>query len=122
MAADLGTKPAAVNRKAAMRTKQLSILCPVHNEELVIRLFYGRIRPVLEKLAEYYTVHLLFLDNASTDRSSQQIEKIRESWPATYLITLSETSATTLRLRAGREMPLGISSCSSTSTAKIHLK
>ncbi len=53
MAADLGTKPAAVNRKAAMRTKQLSILCPVHNVELVLRLFYGRIRPVLEKLAEF---------------------------------------------------------------------
>src|SRR6266851_4248621 len=89
MAADLWTKPAAVNRKAAMRTKQLSILCPVHNEEHVIPLFYGRIRPVLEKLSECYMVHLLFLDNASTNRSSHEIEKIRESWPATYLITMS---------------------------------
>ncbi len=89
MAADLWTKPAAVNRKAAMRTKQLSILCPVYNEEHVIPLFYGRIRPVLEKLSECYMVHLLFLDNASTDRSSHEIEKIRESWPATYLITMS---------------------------------
>src|ERR1700687_621082 len=89
MAADAGTDRAAVNRKAAMKTQQLSILCPVHNEEHVIPLFYGRIRPVMEKLAEAYTVHLLFLDNASIDRSAQQIEKIRESWPATYLITMS---------------------------------
>src|SRR6266581_3758825 len=89
MAVDLWTKPAAVDRKAAMRSKQLSILCPVYNEEHVIPLFYGRIRPVVEKLSECYMVHLLFLDNASTDRSSHEIEKIRESWPATYLITMS---------------------------------
>ena len=88
-AADAGTDCAAVNHKAAMKTQQLTILCPVHNEERVIPLFYGRIRPVMEKLAESYTVHLLFLDNASIDRSAQQIEKIRESWPATYLITMS---------------------------------
>jgi glycosyltransferase involved in cell wall biosynthesis len=89
MAANVGTDPAAMNRKAATKAQQLTILCPVHNEEQVIPLFYGRIHPVLEKLAESYTVHLLFLDNASTDRSAQQIERIREAWPATYLITMS---------------------------------
>jgi glycosyltransferase involved in cell wall biosynthesis len=89
MAADSGTDTAAVNRMAALKTQQLSILCPVHNEELTIPLFYGRIRPVLERLAESYTVHLVFLDNASTDRSAEQIEKIRESWPATYVIAMS---------------------------------
>ena len=72
-----------------MKKQQLCILCPVHNEEHVIPLFYGRIRPVLDKLAESYTVHLVFLDNASTDRSAQQIEKIKESWTATYCITMS---------------------------------
>jgi glycosyltransferase involved in cell wall biosynthesis len=89
MAADLETESAAMNRKAAMQTQQLSIICPVYNEEHVIPLFFGRIHPVMEKLAECYAVHLLFLDNASTDRSAQQIEKIRESWPATYVITMS---------------------------------
>jgi glycosyltransferase involved in cell wall biosynthesis len=89
MAADSGPDTAAVNRMAALKTQQLSILCPVHNEELTIPLFYGRIRPVMEKLAESYTVHLVFLDNASTDRSAEQIEKIRESWPATYVIAMS---------------------------------
>src|SRR6202022_1264305 len=89
MAADSGTDTAAVNRMAALKTQQLSNLCPVHNEEHLIPLFSGRIRPVLEKLAECYTVHLVFLDNASTDRSAQRIEKIRESWPATYVITMS---------------------------------
>jgi glycosyltransferase involved in cell wall biosynthesis len=89
MPAEEETDPSATNRKGAMKTQQLTILCPVHNEEQVIPLFYGRIRPVLETLAHSYTVDLLFLDNASTDRSAQQIEKIREAWPATYLITMS---------------------------------
>jgi glycosyltransferase involved in cell wall biosynthesis len=89
MPADAGTDPSALSRKMTTKTQQLSILCPVHNEEHVIPLFYGRIRPVMEKLAESYAVHLLFLDNASTDRSAQEIGKIRESWPATYLITMS---------------------------------
>jgi polyisoprenyl-phosphate glycosyltransferase len=89
MAANKGIDPAAVDCKTQMKIQQLTILCPVHNEEHVIPLFYGRIRPIMDKLAESYTVHLLFLDNASIDRSSLQVEKIRESWPTTYLITMS---------------------------------
>lgn len=72
-----------------MRPQTLTILCPVYNEEQVIPLFFGRIRPVMEKLAPRYHVQLLFLNNASTDQSAQEIEHIREIWPATYLITMS---------------------------------
>jgi glycosyltransferase involved in cell wall biosynthesis len=72
-----------------METPLITILCPVYNEEPVIPLFWTRIRPVVEKLSERYVVHLLFLDNASTDRSADEIAKVRESWPATYLITMS---------------------------------
>jgi dolichol-phosphate mannosyltransferase len=79
----------AAHREEAMATQQLSILCPVHNEERAIPLFFERIRPVLYKLSEHYVVHLIFLNNASTDQSSQQILKIREFWPATYVITIS---------------------------------
>jgi polyisoprenyl-phosphate glycosyltransferase len=75
--------------KVSMKTRQLSIICPIYNEESVIPLFYGRVLPVMEKLSEGYKVHLLFLNNASTDESMQQIEKIRQSWPATYVITMS---------------------------------
>jgi glycosyltransferase involved in cell wall biosynthesis len=72
-----------------MEAPVITILCPVYNEGGVIPLFYGRIRPVIEKLSKRYEVHLLFLNNASTDESIQQIEKIRESWPSTFLVTLS---------------------------------
>jgi glycosyltransferase involved in cell wall biosynthesis len=89
MPVGLDAESVARNRQSAMGTQQLSILCPVHNEERTIPLFFDRIRPILCKLSERYVVHLIFLDNASTDQSSQQILKIRESWPATYLLTMS---------------------------------
>jgi len=73
-----------------MRSQILTILCPVHNEQQVIPLFFGRIRPVIERLAPRYQVHLVFLNNASTDRSAQEIENIRDIWPATYIITMSK--------------------------------
>src|SRR5271154_2658072 len=86
---DLDAESAAATRKASIGTLRLSILCPVHNEEQVIPLFFERIHPVLKKLSEHYTVDLIFLNNASTDRTLQQIEKISESWPATYVLTMS---------------------------------
>src|ERR1043166_6956359 len=68
----------------------LTILCPVYNEERSIPLFFKRLRPVIETLAGRYTVHLLFLNNASTDSTVQEIERVRASWPETYLITMSK--------------------------------
>ena len=90
-----------------METQQLSILCPVYNEDRVIPLFFERIRPVMEKLAERYTVHLLFLNNASTDQSAQQIAKIRESWPATYVITMSRNAGYHASLECGLRNAIG---------------
>jgi len=72
-----------------MEAPLITILCPVYNEDRVVPLFFERIQPVIEKLAEHYMVHLLFLNNASRDRTPQQIEKIKEVWPSTYLITMS---------------------------------
>lgn len=72
-----------------MEPLRITILCPVWNEENVIPLFFTRIRPVLEKLSERYVVDLLFLNNASTDGTSQEIERVRELWTSTYVITMS---------------------------------
>jgi polyisoprenyl-phosphate glycosyltransferase len=72
-----------------MEAPLITILCPVYNEDRVVPLFFERIQPVMEKLSEHYAVHLVFLNNASRDRTAQQIEKVREVWPSTYLITMS---------------------------------
>ena len=84
-----------------MEAPLITILCPVYNEERVIPLFWERIRPVMENLSEHYKVHLLFLDNASTDHSAQEIAKIRESWTATYVITMSRNVSYHASLECG---------------------
>jgi dolichol-phosphate mannosyltransferase len=67
----------------------LTILCPVYNEERAVPLFFARIRPVMETLAKRYQVHLLFLNNASTDQTEKEIQRVRESWSMTYVLTTS---------------------------------
>src|ERR1700691_5963865 len=56
----------------------LAILCPVYNEEEAIPLFFGRLQPVAAGLAERYLVRLVFLNNASHDRTMELIEEIRQ--------------------------------------------
>jgi polyisoprenyl-phosphate glycosyltransferase len=85
----------------------ITILCPVYNEDRVVPLFFARIRPVIEKLAEHYAVHLLFLNNASNDRTAQQVEKIREIWGATYLITMSRNVGYHASLECGLKNAVG---------------
>jgi dolichol-phosphate mannosyltransferase len=74
---------------AEAKLQQLSIICPVFNEERVIPLFFERIKPVIERLSARYSVELLFLNNASTDGTYPIIEALREEHPFVFVITLS---------------------------------
>ena len=85
-----------------MKAPQLfTILCPVYNEQHVIPLFFARIQPVLEKLSETYTVHLVFLNNSSSDHTLEQIENVRKSWAATYVISMSRNVGYQASLECG---------------------
>jgi SAM-dependent methyltransferase len=90
-----------MDRKVLERPLILTILCPVHNEERVIPLFFERIRPVMEKLSERHEVHLLFLDNASSDQTGVEIEKVKELWQTTYIITMSRNVGYHASLQCG---------------------
>lgn len=68
---------------------QLTIICPVFNEEKVIPLFFARALPVIEVLTARFQVDLLFLNNASTDGTYQAIEKLRQEYSFVYVISLS---------------------------------
>lgn len=67
----------------------LTVIIPVFNEAEVIPLFFSRIQPVLDKIEENYRVNLLFLNNASTDKSFEVISEIRKSSNFVHLITMS---------------------------------
>lgn len=69
--------------------KKIAILCPVYNEEQTIGLFYKEIKPIIDSLCDRYSVDLVFLNNASTDNTLAEIDKVRQLWSQTYVITMS---------------------------------
>ena len=89
MAVEFIPKPSTTPNRPARPRESLVILCPVYNEERVIPLFFTRMRPVMETLSQRYSVQLVFLNNRSTDGTCKEIEKLRESWRETYVLTMS---------------------------------
>ena len=68
---------------------RLTVICPVFNEERALQLFFERALPVFSALSKSYSVDLLFLNNASTDATYQEIQKLRRKYDFIYVITLS---------------------------------
>ncbi len=68
---------------------RLTVICPVFNEERVVPLFFGRAHPVIERLSERYDVHLVFMNNASTDETLSAILSLRNQNPWVHAISLS---------------------------------
>lgn len=87
--------------------KHLTIICPVHNEEKVVPLFFERALPVIKELSARYRVDLLFLNNASTDGTYQTIQKLRLEYPFVYVITLSSNVGSICSLECGVRNALG---------------
>jgi glycosyltransferase involved in cell wall biosynthesis len=69
--------------------KRITIICPVHNEALVIPLFFERINVVINMLTSRYQVQLLFINNASTDATLVVLKELSNSYPFIFFISLS---------------------------------
>jgi polyisoprenyl-phosphate glycosyltransferase len=80
---------AEILRMTSLSRPVLAIVCPVYNEEAVVPLFVDRILPILEALAVRFVLRLVFLNNASTDRTEEKIEDVRNRWPETFVISMS---------------------------------
>lgn len=79
----------------------LAIICPVYNEEAVIPLFFGRLRPIMDALAGRYLIRLVFLNNASADRTLEKITALRDAWAETYVISMSRNVGYQASLECG---------------------
>jgi len=79
----------------------LAVVCPVYNEELVVTLFFDRILPVMRLVSARYRIQLVFLNNASTDRTLEKIVLVREQWPETYVISMSRNFGYQASLECG---------------------
>ena len=58
---------------------RLSVVVPVFDEEDVLPLFAGRMRPVLDGLGVAYEV--LAVDDGSRDATPLVLETLRRKWP-----------------------------------------
>src|ERR1700688_132195 len=67
----------------------VTIICPVFNEQECVPLFFARLKSSLSELREAYDLELIFTNNCSTDRTLEEIQKIRAVEPWVHVITLS---------------------------------
>ena len=77
----------------------LSIVIPVHNEEHSILPLYDRLTIVLESLHKPYEI--LFVDDASTDRSFELLANLVETDTRLTVIRLRRNFGQTAALSAG---------------------
>ncbi len=77
----------------------LSIVIPIHNEEPSILPLYDRLTEVLEKLHEPYEI--VFVDDASTDRSFALLANLVETDPRLKVVRLRRNFGQTAALSAG---------------------
>ena len=77
----------------------LSIVIPIHNEEPSILPLYDRLTAVLERLRKPYEI--IFIDDASTDRSFDLLANLVETDPRLKVIRLRRNFGQTAALAAG---------------------
>ena len=77
----------------------LSIVVPIHNEEPAILPLYDRLSTVLESVQKPYEI--IFVDDASTDRSFDLLANLVETDPRLKVIRLRRNFGQTAALSAG---------------------
>ncbi|WP_369780271.1 glycosyltransferase family 2 protein [Streptomyces sp. R33] len=77
----------------------------MYNEEEALPALVSRLRPVLDGTAVTYEV--LAVDDGSTDRTSELLEKFRTDWPELRIVRLRGNSGHQAALRAGLHSSVG---------------
>lgn len=71
------------------KSKTITIICPVYNEQEAIPIFHARLAEALAEVRKKYAVELIFTNNASTDKTLETIKNLRKEDPSIQVITLS---------------------------------
>ena len=69
--------------------KNISIVCPVFNEEETIPLYYERFQKALACLNDRYSIELTFVNNCSSDHTLAAIKSLQAKDPTIRHITLT---------------------------------
>ncbi|MFD0266684.1 glycosyltransferase family 2 protein [Streptomyces sp. NPDC127106] len=90
---------------AAITGTTLSVIVPMYNEEEALPALVARLRPVLEGTGVAYEV--VAVDDGSTDRTAELLEKLRTDWPELRIVRLRGNSGHQAALRAGLHRAVG---------------
>jgi len=66
-----------------------SVICPVHNEEESVPVFYSRLQKAIEPLRKEFDFELIFINDSSTDKTLSVIEQLRAKDRSTQVLSLS---------------------------------
>lgn len=92
---------------SARKRLQLTVICPVYNEEESVSIFVDRFDAVREQLLASYDVDLIFTNNASIDGTLELIRSLSEQKPYIYFATLSRNAGYQISMECGLKMAKG---------------
>ncbi|RLE04326.1 MAG: glycosyltransferase [Candidatus Aminicenantes bacterium] len=84
---------------------QISVVVPFYNEEANVEELYRRLKKVLDKLKRTY--ELIFIDDGSTDKTPEILQKIYEKDELVKIIRLRKNFGQTAALQAGFDFAQG---------------
>lgn len=85
----------------------LTIIIPVFNESNTIELFFLRLKEILPIINKNYKVHVLFVNDGSTDNSYNIICELREKYSFVYVISLSSNVGHQKAIECGLRNAIG---------------
>jgi len=85
----------------------LTIIIPVFNESNTIELFFLRLKEILPIINKNYNVHVLFVNDGSTDNSFDIICELRKKHSFVYVISLSSNVGHQKAIECGLRNAIG---------------
>jgi dolichol-phosphate mannosyltransferase len=87
--------------------KLISIICPVYNEEVNIRMFYDRVEAALSPIGDGYEFEYIFTNNRSTDSTLELLSGLRQQDRRVQIITFSRNFGYQASVLAGLQYARG---------------
>ncbi len=84
-----------------------SIICPVHNEEESVPVFYSRLQNAIGPLRKEFDFELIFINDSSTDKTLSVIEQLRAKDRSTQVLSLSRNFGYQAAVLAGMKYASG---------------
>jgi polyisoprenyl-phosphate glycosyltransferase len=87
---------------APAASKRVDIVVPIYNEQEILEAFYTRLCKAVEKLP--YSFHFVFINDGSTDRSQESLERLAANDERMNLLELSRNFGHQAALTAGLDL------------------